>query len=201
MSRRGKKPSARARRARMTEVADLTASLGINGLAEFTRGMAQADATVDVLRKNLRGLDRGRARCAGSTGGDAGCAFGGKEALSGDIGATAGSIPRTEPGEPDVAFEKERTTLLACGDEGALRDRGGGWGHRYDWRVGRWHESLLEPLRPAGGAPGATAGPGDREPASHPGAARCVDGGPRGLVARRLSIGERATRCCCRCGE
>ncbi len=37
-------------------VAELTAHLDITGLVEFTRGMAQADASVERLRKDLRGL-------------------------------------------------------------------------------------------------------------------------------------------------
>ncbi len=40
----------------MSEIDVLTARLDIEGLAAFSRGMAQADASVDTLRKNLRGL-------------------------------------------------------------------------------------------------------------------------------------------------
>ena len=40
----------------MSEVDVLTARLDVQGLAGFTRSMAQADASVDVLRKNLQGL-------------------------------------------------------------------------------------------------------------------------------------------------
>jgi hypothetical protein len=38
------------------EVTELSARLDITGLVEFVRGMAQADASVDALRKSLRGL-------------------------------------------------------------------------------------------------------------------------------------------------
>ena len=103
----------------MTQVDELTARLDITGLAEFVRGMAQADASVDALRKQLRGLTEdalaARAALAGL----------GVDARSvAEAGAFTAEIKRTRDAavEANAAAKDIGVSDAAIAKEAALND-------------------------------------------------------------------------------
>ena len=89
----------------MSEVDVLTARLDVEGLAGFTRSMAQADASVDALRKNLRGLtdDALEARAAlGRVGADLGPAIAQFAALNDEVKRTRDTLLEASAAGGDI---------------------------------------------------------------------------------------------------